>query len=63
MKPTVIEKEMERKINPTCEHINYENLRDCGEEAEYVCMCCGSPVCQEHKKRECPYGGMGYLEL
>ncbi len=46
-----------------CEHLNWDNKHDCTSEAEYVCMCCGAGVCQTHKERDCPYGGMGYIEL
>lgn len=53
----------ERKINPLCEHIDYDNNHDCCEEAEFVCMCCGVYCCREHKKRNCQYGGMSYLEI
>ena len=52
-----------KQLRPTCEHLDWDNQRDCEEEAEFVCMCCASPVCREHKERECPYGGMGYIEL
>lgn len=45
-----------------CENLNSENIRDCTNEAEYRCMCCGAGVCGEHKKKECPYGGMGYID-
>lgn len=51
------------KHKPECEHIDWNNKRDCEEKAEYMCMCCASPVCQEHKASECPYGGMGYIEI
>lgn len=47
----------------SCEHLDWDNKHDCNNEAEYVCMCCGAGVCQEHKERECPYGGMGYIEI
>jgi hypothetical protein len=50
-------------MKKTCEHINFDNERDCENEAEYMCMCCSSPVCSEHKERDCPFGGMGYIEL
>lgn len=46
-----------------CEHLDFDNDHDCTNEAEYVCMCCGAGTCQEHKTKECPYGGMGYIEL
>lgn len=46
-----------------CEHIGNNNQRDCTNEAEYMCMCCSAGVCSEHKEKECPYGGMGYIEL
>lgn len=52
-----------KRLKPFCEHINWDNERDCNNEAEYICMCCSSPTCEEHKKSECPYGGMGYIEL
>lgn len=52
-----------KKPKPTCEHLDYDNERDCSNEAEYQCMCCTSHVCSEHKDRECPYGGMGYIEI
>lgn len=46
-----------------CEHLNFDNEKDCSNEAEYVCMCCGAGTCQEHKTKECLYGGMGFVEL
>lgn len=46
-----------------CEHQDFDNKRDCHEEAEWVCMCCGSPTCPEHKDKNCQFGGMGYIEL
>ena len=52
-----------KHIKPTCEHLDWDNKHDCTHEAEYVCMCCGAGVCQEHKTSECPYGGMGFIEL
>jgi hypothetical protein len=54
---------MKKKIKPTCEHIDFDNKRDCKNKAEYICLCCGVPVCQEHKTKECPYGGMGFIEI
>ncbi len=54
---------MKKIIKPTCEHINFDNERDCENEAEYQCMCCASPVCDEHKGRDCRFGGMGFIEL
>ena len=52
-----------KQLRPTCQHLNWDNKHDCKNKAEYVCMCCNEPVCAEHKKRECPYGGMGYIEI
>lgn len=54
---------MSKKPKPECEHLDFDNERDCHKEAEYRCMCCGAFVCPNHKERECPYGGMGYNEL
>jgi hypothetical protein len=54
---------MLKKINPICEHIDWDNNRDCENEAEYMCMCCSVPVCSEHKTKECSFGGMGFIEL
>lgn len=57
-------KQMKKKIvKPVCEHLDWDNQRDCENEAEWVCMCCNAPTCPEHKGRECPYGGMGFIEL
>ena len=47
----------------TCEHINYNNERDCENEAEQMCMCCGVPICDEHLSRDCEYGGMGFIDI
>lgn len=47
----------------TCEHLDWNNERDCENESEYRCICCGAGVCEEHKERSCPYGGMGYVEI
>ena len=47
----------------TCEHLDFDNKRDCENEAEYMCMCCSASVCSEHKDTSCPYGGMGYIDL
>lgn len=52
-----------KHINPTCQHLGFSNERDCENESEYMCQCCAAPVCQEHKEKCCPYGGMGYVEL
>ncbi len=52
-----------KTFNPDCEHLDWDNHRDCTNEAEWVCMCCGAGVCMEHKAKNCPYGGMGYVEL
>lgn len=52
-----------KHFNPDCAHLDYDNKRDCHEESEFMCMCCGQPVCREHKEKSCPYGGMGYVEL
>lgn len=46
-----------------CKHIDINNERDCEDEAQYTCMCCNVPVCDEHYEITCPYGGMGYIEL
>lgn len=54
---------MRKNYPPTCEHLDYENKRDCDNETRYVCMCCGSGVCPIHKTSDCPYGGMGYIEV
>ena len=54
---------MKKKLKPTCEHLDWDNQRDCENESEWVCMCCNAPTCPEHKGRECPYGGMGYIEI
>lgn len=47
----------------TCEHIDYDNERDCNNEAEYFCRCCNSLVCSEHLEKVCPYGGMTFMEV
>lgn len=54
---------MSKKPKPECEHLDFDNKRDCHKDAEWRCMCCGSPVCPDHKEKECPYGGMGYIEI
>lgn len=46
-----------------CEHIDDTNMRDCYEDAEWACICCGSKVCPNHKERVCPFGGEGYINL
>lgn len=51
------------KLRPICEHIDYDNQRDCEEEADWMCMCCASPTCYEHKGRDCRFGGMGFIEI
>lgn len=63
MKEQRIKKGMKKELRPICEHIGWDNERDCEEEAEFMCQCCSSPTCPEHKDRECPYGGMGYIDL
>jgi len=50
-----------RKIS--CEHLDWDNKHDCTKEAVVMCMCCGAGVCQEHTERQCPYGGMGYIDI
>lgn len=56
---------MKNKTNQReeCEVINLDNKRFCVNNAEYMCMCCAAKVCSEHKEKECPYGGMGYIDL
>lgn len=48
-----------------CEHLNWDNERDCQEEAEFVCECCGAGVCREHLPitKRCPYGGEPFREI
>jgi hypothetical protein len=46
-----------------CEHIDYDNKRDCEEEAETMCMCCSAKMCSDHSRGKCPFGGMGFIEL
>ena len=46
-----------------CEHLDFDNKKDCTKEAEYMCICCATIVCQDHKTKECPYGGMGFIEI
>jgi hypothetical protein len=46
-----------------CEHINFNNERDCENEADFICICCGVPICSEHKEKDCPYGGSKYIEI
>ncbi len=50
-------------MKPNCEHKDYNNNYDCENGAEYICMCCSSPTCQEHVRFQCPFGGMGYIEV
>ena len=52
-----------KEIKPICEHIDWDNQRDCEEEAEVMCMCCSTPLCREHGHGQCEYGGMGFLDL
>ncbi len=54
---------MKKRLKPTCQHTDYDNKRDCEEEAEYQCMCCASPSCSEHTGRNCAFGGMGFIEI
>lgn len=54
---------MSKKIKPECGHLDWDNVHDCTNEAQWMCMCCSEPVCEEHKTAECPYGGMGFIEL
>lgn len=56
-------REDKKKISQECRNLSWDNERDCKNEAEYMCICCGEPVCSEHKDTSCPYGGMGYIEL
>ena len=46
-----------------CEHLDFDNQRDCENEGKYVCLCCGVPVCEEHAGSKCIYGGEGYVEV
>lgn len=46
-----------------CEHIDFDNERDCKKKAAYACYCCNSPVCEEHLDTRCPYGGELYYQL
>ena len=57
------EKIKNRTLKTDCQHLDWDNERDCINKAEYACMCCGVPVCREHKDKNCPYGGMSYIEL
>lgn len=52
-----------RQSKPHCEHLGFNNKRDCENEAEYACRCCNAPVCSEHLEKLCPYGGMTYQEI
>ena len=52
-----------QEVKKECEHLDFDNKRDCHDEAEWFCMCCGSPVCQEHRDKSCQHGGMGYVEI
>jgi hypothetical protein len=52
-----------KKIKVVCEHINWDNERDCKKEAKYACRCCSSPVCEEHLEKRCGYGGELFYEL
>jgi hypothetical protein len=54
---------MKKKIFEKCEHIDSDNEQDCEQQAMYICMCCSARVCELHRERECPYGGMGYIEI
>lgn len=46
-----------------CEHIDYDNKRDCEEEAEVMCECCGSKMCSEHGRGRCAFGGEPFNDL
>ena len=47
-----------------CEHLNWDNQKDCENKAKYMCQCCGAGVCEEHYNGgECPYGGMDYIKI
>jgi len=50
-------------MKPLCEHINNENERDCDEEAEAVCECCGIPMCNQHARTRCQWGGERFIDL
>ena len=52
-----------KKYKRKCSHLNYDNERDCNEDAEYICMCCSEPVCSGHNEGKCPYGGEGFIEI
>ena len=44
-----------------CEHLDFDNERDCDKEVTEICMCCALAWCNEHKGRVCQYGGMGFV--
>ena len=46
-----------------CEHLDWDNQKDCYKEAKYVCQCCGAGACEEHNTIQCPYGGMYFEEI
>lgn len=52
-----------KNIRSFCEHLNWDNNRDCHKKAEFMCMCCSALVCGDHKENSCPYGGMQYIEI
>lgn len=45
-----------------CEHLDFDNKRDCDEEASFMCLCCGASVCADHVTPVCPYGGGTFIE-
>lgn len=48
-----------------CQNLDWDNNRDCHEEADFICECCGEGVCIEHRplNGRCLYGGEGFIEL
>ena len=50
-------------MKPGCEHMNFDNEKDCQEDAEMMCMCCSVPLCSEHARGNCQYGGMGFIDI
>lgn len=50
-------------MRPSCEHIDWNNKRDCSNRAWFRCKCCGAGVCKKHKEDKCPYGGERFVKI
>ena len=46
-----------------CWHINFNNVEDCENDAGAMCMCCGSPICEEHQGDNCEFWWMWFIDI